>query len=209
MKPAYRSGATDSTRSSERSRSRSGAGSGEKSSSAAATADAPSSAPTAPSVVRAVSSSSRDARGQPASLPSLEDERPSRGPQPLEDAAQHAPQPPSAVRREEPHAVGVATGAELRERRVERLGLKDARLALVEDSEARVEPGLERMVSEQPGAEAVDGRDPGAIDLADEVGPLELREPLADARPKLARRALGVGDDEERVHREPALADTP
>ena len=65
------------------------------------------------------------------------------------------------------------------------------------------------MVPEQPRAEAVDGRDPGAVDLARQVVPSELDEPSADPRPELSGGALRVRDDQERVHREPALAHCP
>src|SRR5581483_4779464 len=111
-----------------------------------------------------------------------------------------------AVRREQPQPVGVARGAELLERVPERLAPEDGALRLVELAEARIEPGGEGIRLQQPQAEAVDRRDPGAVELAREVVAPALGERSADARAKLARGAPRVRDDEDRVDVEPALA---
>ena len=57
-------------------------------------------------------------------------------------------------------------------------------------------------------AEAVDGGDPPAVEIAGEVVALDLDEPLADPRSQLAGSALGVRDDEDVVDAEPALTDS-
>ena len=148
-----------------------------------------------------------DPLGQPRTLAELEDERPPRRTQRLVHAGQHAAQGARSVGGEQPEALGVAVGAELRERRLERLALEHARLRLVEDPEARVDPGRERVCLEQAEAEAVDRRDPGGVEVAGELGAPGLDEPRADAVAQLAGGALRVRDDEQRVDVEPALAD--
>ncbi len=65
------------------------------------------------------------------------------------------------------------------------------------------------MGAQQAPAEAVDRRDPGAVELEREIGPPALDQPLADPRPELARRALRVGDHEERLDVEPVVDDGP
>ena len=54
-------------------------------------------------------------------------------------------------------------------------------LALVEHPEPGIEAGGERMLLQQPQAEAVDGRDPGRIELAGQLAPPELSEARADS----------------------------
>src|SRR5581483_3269773 len=107
----------------------------------------------------------------------------------LVHACQHPSQPVGAVRREQPQPVGVARGAELLERVPERLAPEDGALRLVELAEARSEPGGEGIRLQQAEAEAVDRRDPGAVELAREVVAPALGERSADARAELARRA--------------------
>jgi hypothetical protein len=55
----------------------------------------------------------------------------------------------------------------------------------------------------------VDGRDPGAVELAREVVPAALSECNANAAAELAGRLSRVRDHEDRVDVEPALADRP
>src|SRR5215216_3003907 len=124
----------------------------------------------------------------------------------LVDAGEHPAQPPSAVGGEQPQA-RLVVAAELLERRPERLASEHASLAVVEHAEARVDPGRERVRLQQAAAEAVDGRDPRAVELALEVVAAELVEPPADPAAQLSGGALGVGDDEQRVDVEAALAD--
>ena len=112
-----------------------------------------------------------DAAGEPRRLAELEHERAAGRAQRLVDAGQHPAQPGRAVRREQPDAVRVVARAERVERGLEGLGAQHRRLRLVELAEARVEPGLERVRLQQPVAEAVDGRDPGAVELARKVVP--------------------------------------
>src|SRR5262249_55435257 len=124
----------------------------------------------------------------------------------LVDAGQHPPQPAAAVRREQAQP-RLVVAAELLERGAERLAAEHAALTVVENAEARVDPGGERVRLQQAVAEAVDGRDPGAVEPALEVVPAELVQPLADAPAQLAGRALGVRDDEDRLDVEAAVAD--
>ncbi len=127
--------------------------------------------------------------------------------QALVDAAEHDREPPGAVGREQLEPVGLAAGAEARERLGERLRTQDSRLALVQYAEPGIEPRLERMRLEEPVAEAVDGRDPGALDVAREIDAVELQQSLADPGSQLPRGALGVGDDEDALEPQPAVGD--
>ena len=120
---------------------------------------------------------------------------------------QHPPQPGAAVRREELEPLRVVAREELRERRAERLRAEDGRLRVVELAEARVETGGERIRAQQPAAEAVDRRDPRAVELAREVVAAALGERRANPRPQLARGAPRVRDDEDRVDVEAAIED--
>ena len=54
----------------------------------------------------------------------------------------------------------------------------------------------------------MDRGDPGAVELAREIVPVELGEPLANPAPQLAGRSLRVGDREHRLDGQPALADS-
>ena len=60
--------------------------------------------------------------------------------------------------------------AELGERDAERLRAQHARLALVEHAEARIDAGRRGIRAQQPVTEAVDRRDPRAVELAREIG---------------------------------------
>ena len=95
--------------------------------------------------------------------------------------------------------------AELGERDAERLRAQHARLALVEHAEARIDACRRGIRAEQPVAEAVDRRDPRAVELACEIGATGLEEPRPDARPELARGALGERHDEDRADVDAAL----
>ena len=126
----------------------------------------------------------------------------------LVDAGEHPPQAARAVGREERAVRSGSRPAQSSSSAVSNASpCEHARLVVVEHAEARVEPGRERVRPQQAVAEAVDGRDPGAVELAGEVGPPELDEPRADPRPQLAGGLLGVGDHEDRVDVEAALAD--
>jgi len=133
-------------------------------------------------------------------------ERATRRAEALEDGRQHALQASGSVCGEQTKMLGLARGREARQRGVEGLGSEHAGLALVEHTEAWIEAGLERMAAEQPVAEAVDGRDPSAVELPRQVEPVEGAQPLADAATQLACRPLCVRDDEDRVDVEAALA---
>ena len=95
----------------------------------------------------------------------------------------------------------------MREGLRKRLRPDDRRLALVEHAEAGVEPGLEGVRVEEPVAETVDGRDPGALDFTGQVVALQLDEALPDPGLQLAGGPFGVGDHDDRVDREPPLTD--
>ena len=142
-------------------------------------------------------------------LAQLEHERPPRRAERLVDPPEHASQRARAVGREQLQPRRILAGAELLERGVERLAREHRRLRLVELAEARVEPGLERIRAQEPRAEAVDGRDPGAVELAREVGAPARAELAPDPRAQLARSLARVRDHEHGAHVEPALADGP
>ena len=63
------------------------------------------------------------------------------------------------------------------------------------------------MGAQQPVAEAVDGRDPGAVERAGQIGPPALDELGTDACAQLARRLLGVGDHQNRLDVDAFVAD--
>ncbi len=141
------------------------------------------------------------------SHPELELERAPGRAQRLVDARQHPPQAGSAVGREKLQPLRLLRGAEQSQSGFERLAADDPALALVEHAEARVEPGREWMRLQEPQAEAVDRGDPGAVEGAREVVPAELGESRPDPAAELACRALGVGDHEQGLDVEPAVAD--
>src|SRR5205085_8446266 len=149
--------------------------------------------------------------GQPLvdarSLSELELERAPGRAQRLVDAREHPPEPVGAVGREQPKPLGVAAGAEACERPLERLAAQDGPLRLVELAEAWVDPDLERVRPEQPGAEPVDGRDPRAVERTGEVLPTALDERRPDPRAELAGRLARIRDHEHGLDVEPRVAD--
>ena len=149
----------------------------------------------------------REPRVQAGPLAELERELPAGRAQRLVDGGQHPPQPGGAVGGEQPEPRWIVAGAELVQRRLERLTTDDAPLAVVQHPEARVESGSERVRLQQPEAEAVDGRDPGPVERAGEVVTAELVQPRPDAAAQLPGRALRVRDHEHRLDVETALAD--
>ena len=68
-------------------------------------------------------------------------------------------------------------------------------------------PASNGMRLQQAVAEAVDRRDPRAVELAREIVAPELGEPLPDSSAQLTGRPLGVRDREHRVDRQAAIAD--
>ncbi len=121
------------------------------------------------------------------------------------DADEHLAQPARLVGREQLPAVGLVRGAELLQGGVEGLALEHPRLRLVEHPEPGVDARRERIGGEQPAAEAVDRGDPGAIEVAGQIGTVELEQARADARPQLPGGAIRVRDHEQRVDVEPVL----
>src|SRR5262249_49384796 len=83
---------------------------------------------------------------------------------------------------------------------------EDSALGVVELTEARIEPGRERIRLQEPQAETVDRRDPRGVELAGEVRAAALRERGPDARAQLAGPAPRVRDHEDRVDVETAIA---
>src|SRR5215218_10874461 len=137
----------------------------------------------------------------------LEHEITAGGAQRLVDPRDHAPQAAGAVSSEQLDPHGVAVRAERAQCLVERLAGENRRLRFVELPEAGVEPCLERIGLQQPIAEAVDRRDPRAVELPGEVGAAAPAELGADARPEFTRGALRVGDHEDRVDVDAVVAD--
>ncbi len=121
------------------------------------------------------------------------------GAQRVVDADEHLAEPGGLVGGEELPAVGLVGGAERLQGRVEGLALQHPRLRLVEHAEPGIDARCERVRGQEPAAEAVDRRDPGAVEVAREIGPLELEQAGSDPRPQLAGGAVGVGDDEQGV----------
>ncbi len=144
-------------------------------------------------------------RGKLAGMRDREPERTAGRSQAAVDAEEHRAQAARAVRREQAQALGLASGAKRRQRIRERLGGEHRGLALVEHTEAGVDPGLERVHAQHARAEAVDRRDPGAVDVAGQITPAGGAQPLPNALPQLAGGPLRVGDHEDRVEREPPL----
>ncbi len=79
-------------------------------------------------------------------------------------------------------------------------------MLVVELAEARVDTDRERMRAQQARAEAVDRRDPGAVEPPCEVVAAAGVQRRTNARAQLARRLAGVGDDEHRLDVESLLA---
>ena len=129
-----------------------------------------------------------------------------RGAQGLVDAREHPSQPARAVRGEQAKPLRLPVGTELVEGGLERLAAEHGTLRVVELAEPRVESRSKRVRLEQAEAEAVDRRDPGAVELAREIMPPALRQRGPDARAQLARGTPRVGDHEDRVDVEPAVA---
>ena len=111
----------------------------------------------------------------------LEDELAARRAQRLEDAGQHPPQPARPIRREQPDPLRIPGRTEGLERLLERLARQHPRLVLVEHTEARVDAGLEGMRLQQAVAEAVDRRDPRAVQLAREIVAARARRAAAES----------------------------
>ena len=80
-------------------------------------------------------------------------------------------------------------------------------MLVVELAEARVDPDRERMRAQEARAEAVDGRDPRAVELAREVVAAARVQRRSDARPQLAGGLARVGDHEHRLDVEALVAD--
>ena len=125
----------------------------------------------------------------------------------LVDAREHPPQPVGAVGRKQPQPLGIAVRTEPRERALEGLSPEDGALRLVELAEAGIDPDLERVCLEQARAEAVDRRDPGAVERAGEVVPVAVGERLPDPCAQLAGRLARVRDHEHGVDVDAAVAD--
>ncbi len=134
-------------------------------------------------------------------------ERPAGRAKPIGDAREHPAETLRAVGGQQAHPLLATSLDVVGQRPGERLGAEHGGLALVEHPEARVKAGLEGVRTKESVAEAVDRRDPAAVQVAREVVPLDLDEPLPDTRPQLAGGALRVRDDEDVVDPEAALAD--
>ncbi len=144
--------------------------------------------------------------GDDRQLAELERQLASGGAERLVDAGEHPAQPVRAVGREQPQPFAVARRAERRERALERLAADDGAVFVVELAVARVDADRERMRAQEPRAEAVDRRDPRAVELPREVVAAARTQRRPDARAKLARRLARVGDDEHRLDVEALLA---
>ena len=147
-----------------------------------------------------------DALGERRPLAELEHELAPGRAQRLVDADQHPAQRRGAVGREQLQALRLLAGAELVQRLRERLARKHGRLRAVELAEARVEPGFEWIAAKQPRTEAVDRRDPRAVQLAREVVAAALAQLAPDPRAQLPSGLARVRDHEDRPDVDPAIA---
>ena len=148
-----------------------------------------------------------DALRQRGALAEAELERAAGGPQRLVDAGQHPSQAAGAVGREQTQAARIVASAELGQSLLERLTAEHTRLAVVEHAKTGVESGREGIRLQEPMAEAVNRRDPGAVELAREIVPAAVEQLAADAAPQLAGRTLRVCDHEHRADVEALVAD--
>ena len=137
----------------------------------------------------------------------LQDEVASGSAQRLVDADQHATQIRGAVDGEQPKPLGIVVRTEGVERSVECFRAQHPPLALVEDTEARIDPRSERMRAEEAMAETVDGGDPGAVELTRQVVPVRVEQPRANAPAQLAGSLLRVRDHEHGIDVEALVAD--
>ena len=124
----------------------------------------------------------------------------------LVDPGDHPPQAARAVGGQQSRALLVVRAAERSERLVKRLAREDGGLRVVQLAEPWVETCFERRRLQQPVAEPVDRRDVGAVEAPREVRAAPAPELSTDPGPQLSGSPLGVGDDEDRLHVEPALA---
>ena len=124
----------------------------------------------------------------------------------LVDGGQLAPKSLRTVRREQAQALGVAGGAERRERALEGLAANDRSVLVVQLPEPWVDADCERVRAQEPRAEAVDRRDPRPVEPAREVGPAARMQRRTDARAQLTGRLARVGDHEHRLDIEPFVA---
>ena len=124
----------------------------------------------------------------------------------LVDAGQHPPQPGRAVGREQAHTLGVASGAERRQRTLECLAPDHGAVLVVELAEARIDSHRERVRAQEPRAEAVDGGDPGAVEPPREIVATARVQRRANAGTQLTRGLARVGDDEHRLDVEALVA---
>ena len=136
----------------------------------------------------------------------LEDEVAAGRAQRLVDPGDHPPQAARAVGRQQSRALLVVRAAERREHFVEGLAREDRGLRVVQLTEPWVETCFERRRLQQPVAEPVDRRDIGAVEAPSEVRAATAPQLGTDPGPQLSGSPLGVGDDEDRLHVEPALA---
>ena len=140
-------------------------------------------------------------------LAQLEDERAARRAERLVDAGEHPPQPVRPIDGEEPQPRGIVCRAESGQRLRESLAAEHAALAVVQHAKAWVDPGGERMRTQQPVTEAVDRGDPRPVELAREVRTSTLDESRTDPAAQLAGRLLRVGDHEDRFDVDALVAD--
>ena len=96
-------------------------------------------------------------------------------------AGQHPPEPTGTVRGEQPQSLLVSARAELLQRLTEGLAPEHPALTVVEHAEAGVDPGREGVRLQEAVAEAVDGRDPGGVELAGQIVALQLTQPAPNS----------------------------
>jgi hypothetical protein len=103
------------------------------------------------------------------------------------------------VRGEEPQPLRLSGRAEVLKRALECLPSEHGCSRLLDLAEARIEPCGKGMRAQHATAEAVDGRDPCAVQVASEIRAAALAESCADPAPKLTCRLARIRDHEDRL----------
>jgi hypothetical protein len=121
------------------------------------------------------------------------------------NVADHGPQAVGPVGRDELQRRRPVVAQEAGERRIERPAAQRPRARFVQDGEARVQAGGDRVRAQDPRAEPVDRRDPGGLGVACILAAPELEEALAYSRAQLARGLVGERDGQDLLRTQAVL----
>jgi hypothetical protein len=115
----------------------------------------------------------------------------------LVDVAHDGAQAVGPVGRDELERRRALVAQEAGEGRVERAAAQRPGARVVEDGEARVQAGRDRVPAQHAGAEPVDGGDPGGLGVARVLAAPELEESLTDTGAQLTGRLVGERDGQD------------